>query len=283
MKSGQHLFSGPPKVMGILNLTPDSFSDAGQFLDSKKAEEHVLQMQEEGMELLDVGAESTRPGASEISSIEQLRRLEVFFEKTFPLLKVPVSIDTRNPEVAEFCVKAGVFMVNDVSGLSFETEKMLGLLKSSHVNYVLMHSRGIPSNMQALTEYGDVLKELELFFDQKIRLLQEAGVSKERIVLDPGIGFAKMAQHNLKILSSLERFKKWGCPLMIGVSRKSFLKEIFGNENLKTGTELAHLLALQKGVHFLRVHDVRSAKQTLKFFESFQNDLIQEAEINYGT
>lgn len=254
-------------VMGILNLTPDSFSDAGKYLDLGRALDHTLQMCAEGADLIDVGAESTRPGAEEVGETEQWKRLEGFFEKVFPHLKVPVSIDTRNPRVARMALKAGASIINDVSALSYETEEMLKLLQESKAVYILMHSRGNPKTMSQLTHYENILGELDSFFETRLALLHEHGVKRERIILDPGIGFAKEAHQSLEILSNLGFMKRFECPILVGLSRKSFLQDFFGSENRSVGTELSHWLALENGAQILRVHDVKSAKQTIHFFK----------------
>ncbi len=267
MHSLASLFQKAPAVMGILNLTPDSFSDGGKYLDSSFALEHVLKMQEEGMDCLDVGAESTRPGAEEVSEAEQLKRLENFFEKILPCMRVPVSIDTRNPRVAKEAFGAGVSIINDVSALSYDEAGMLQLLQESDVAYVLMHSRGNPQTMKQFTHYENIFEDLHTFFEMKLALLDEHQVKRERIILDPGIGFAKEASQSLEILSNFKWMKKFGCPILMGVSRKSFLKDFFGSENRSVGTELSHWIALENGAQILRVHDVKSAKQTINFFK----------------
>jgi len=259
-----------PAVMGILNLTPDSFSDGGLHFEPARAMEHALRMQEEGMDLLDVGAESTRPGSEEVSPREQMSRLAFFFEAIFPQLKVPVSIDTRSAEVAEFAARAGARIINDVSGLRREPEGLLALLRNRpELVYVLMHSRGSPREMSGLCRYEDVVAEVKQEMAERLEYLERNGVSKERVILDPGIGFAKQGAQNLELLARLDDFAGMACPLLVGVSRKSFLRPYGGEAPAERAVagELAHFMALQRGAKILRVHEVKAARQTIRFFE----------------
>ncbi len=271
------LFQNEAAVMGILNLTPDSFSDGGDYQDSPRTLDRALQIQEEGADCLDVGAESTRPGAEEISTSEQWGRLEFFFEEVLPILKIPVSIDTRNAKVAEYALKAGAKMVNDVS--AFEHDPcMLELLARSRSFYVLMHHRGDPRTMSRLSRYENCKEEVMEFFEVKLKKLFERGIQKERVFLDVGIGFAKQGAQNMELLAHLNEFKKWNCPLLIGLSRKSFLEEYLGPtlHPKERNTELAHFIALQQGAHVLRVHDVKAARQTIHFFQDYQKMKTEE-------
>lgn len=281
MKALAELLLKKKAVMGVLNLTPDSFSDGNQFMDPACALEHVLKMQEEGMDLLDVGAESSRPGAEEVDEREQLRRLEVFFEKVLPHVKVPVSIDTRHSTVARIAVEAGVSIINDVSALTYDIEGMLSVLHSSEVFYVLMHSRGTPKDMTEHTQYKDLLEELKLFFEEKLAFLKQQGLSLERFFLDPGIGFAKTAGQSLSVLSNLNCLGIFRRPILVGLSRKSFLKPFFGMENRAMGTELAHWIALEQGAQILRVHEVKAARQTIRFFDEYKMERLSKG-VGYG-
>ena len=258
--------------MGVLNVTPDSFSDGGEALDPDEALEKALRMEEEGADLIDVGAESTRPGAKAVPAKEEASRLIPVLRKLISRVKIPFSVDTRKASVARRAVDAGAALVNDVSGFQFDPE-MVAFLASWEGPAVLMHSRGDPKTMGTLTHYESLSDELQLFFDSKLQKLQEEGVSPDRLLLDPGIGFAKEGDQNLKILSQLPRFKRFGRPLVVGVSRKSFLEPYFGPtkhpRERALGTEVAHTLAILNGANILRVHDVKAAKRTIGFVKNF--------------
>lgn len=270
MQAIKAILSRAPAVMGILNVTPDSFSDGGKYLKPTDALDHALKMQDEGADIIDVGAESTRPGAEHVPAKEQIARLSFFFENIFPRLKVPVSVDTRDVEVAEFAVQAGAKLLNDVSGLHLEREQKLELLKKHpDVGYVLMHSRGNPQNMLDLCHYKDLIAELKAELRSQIDILEKNGIAHERIILDLGVGFAKKGRQNLHVISCLKEFAAMGFPLLLGVSKKSFLTDYFAEKELREmglGTELSHFLALQGGAKILRVHEVLPAKKTIRFF-----------------
>ncbi len=261
-------FSHEAYVMGILNLTSDSFSDGGLYLDSAIALERALQIQQEGADLIDVGAESTRPGAHEVEAYDQIKILKPLLQKLIPQLKIPVSIDTRHAKVAEFAIDNGVSLLNDVSGFQFDSA-MVGVLQKYPIPLVLMHSRGSPENMNQYAQYEDLLEELDSFFEKRMAFFESLGISRDRIVIDPGIGFAKKKDQNLEILSNLNRLQNHQRPILIGLSRKSFLEDYFGPtlqpRDRSLGTEIAHLIALQKGASLLRVHDVLNAKKTIHF------------------
>jgi dihydropteroate synthase len=253
-------FSEKVYVTGVLNVTPDSFSDGGLFSDPEKAVEQALRMEEEGADFLDIGAESTRPGAKPVPEEEEVSRLLPILQRLIPRLKIPVSVDTRKATVARRAVGEGAAIVNDVSGFQFDP-RMIPFLRDSETPAVLMHCRGTP--------------EMVMELDRRLEELERAGISRERLWLDPGIGFGKTGNQNVEILSHLSEFKKWGRPLMVGLSRKSFLEPYFGPteqpRDRAMGTEIAHTLAILNGANILRVHDVKAAKKTIQFLETYQH------------
>ncbi len=263
-------FSNHPYVMGILNVTPDSFSDGGRYLDPEKALDQALKMQEEGADLIDVGGESTRPGSDPVSVKEELARILPVLKKIVPRLKVPVSIDTRKGVVAEQAIGEGVSLVNDVSALT--DPLMIPLLASKKIPVILMHMRGTPKTMQDTISYQDVVAEIHQFFKKKLEEAIHGGVQKSNILLDPGIGFGKRFEDNLLILQHLENFQDLGCPLAIGVSRKSFLKKLLGDhpQDLLIGSVNTALHAAKQGVSLLRVHDVRETKTAIRLAKGGQ-------------
>lgn len=257
--------------MGILNLTPDSFSDGSEYLDPIQARDHALRLQDHGADILDVGPESSRPGAEPVPVEEQISRLSFFFDKILPSLRIPVSIDTRSVEVAEFAVNSGASIINDVSGLRWDTERMLDLLKRKpDVAYVLMHSRGNPQNMFELCNYKNLVEEVKAELKAQMEILASEGIHKNRLLIDLGLGFAKKGKQNLNLISCMKAFEGLGCPLMLGISRKSFLMDYFDEQHPRErilGTEMSHFLALQSGAKVLRVHDVAAAHKTIRFFK----------------
>lgn len=274
LKIGNRIFDFTYSVylIGILNLTPDSFSDGGKFLDPEKALEQAIQMQEEGADILDIGAESTRPGSDEISVEEEIKRLTPLLKKISSKIQIPISIDTRKAAVAKMAIDNGVSLINDVSGFQFDP-KIISLLQKTDTPAILMHSRGTPKTMSRQNQYGSLIEDLHSFFEERLTDLEQKGISRERILIDPGIGFAKVGSQNVEVLSGLDRFQSLKRPIVVGLSRKSFLEEYFGPSHPQermVGTEVAHALAILKGGNFLRVHDVSKAKKTVKFCMDFQ-------------
>jgi dihydropteroate synthase len=242
-------------VMGILNVTPDSFSDGGKFLDPEAALDRALRMQEEGADLIDVGAESTRPGASPVPAEEEVRRLVPVLKKILPRLKAPVSVDTRKTRVAEAALAEGAAMINDVSAL--EGAGMAELAARRGVPVILMHKKGEPKTMQDDPSYGDVVAEVFSYLEGRIRFAVERGVGREKILVDPGIGFGKRPGDNWEILRNLGAFRSLGCPIVVGASRKSLVHGTLG------GSLAAALLAALGGAAVLRVHDVGATKELI--------------------
>lgn len=253
-----------PRLMGILNVTPDSFSDGGDFLAGAEAVKHARVMAAEGADIIDIGAESTRPGAKEVPLEEELRRLEPLLE-AIPEIKAPVSVDTRKAQVMTRAIAAGASLVNDVSALRHDAES-LDAAANSDAGVVLMHARGDPATMQKNPTYKDVLLEVFDFLEERIAACEEAGIGRERIIADPGFGFGKTREHNLALLRNLGFFHGLGVPVMVGLSRKRFIGELGGEKEPKRrgpGSIAAGVLALMQGAQILRCHDVRETRQAL--------------------
>jgi dihydropteroate synthase len=262
-------FPRPALVMGIVNVTPDSFSDGGQFLDPQSAVVHALKLEEEGAEIIDIGGESSRPGASPVPEAEELRRVMPVVEGLAGRLKVPISIDTAKPGVARAALGAGASVVNDV-GASFQSEAMWDLVAETAAGYVCMHSQGTPQTMQINPRYSDVAREMEEFFFERIQRLNGCGIRQEQIILDPGIGFGKTSEHNLQLLGALRNFAGIGRPLLLGVSRKSFLggKTGAGPAQRLPAALACECLAVEAGVNIIRAHEVTETLQAVRMAEA---------------
>ena len=252
-------------LMGILNVTPDSFSDGGKYIRIEDAVAHAKQMIEDGAYIIDVGGESTRPGAAGISVAEEIKRVGPVIGAIheLPIHKQHrsiISIDTRKASVAEAAIKAGAGMINDVSGLRYD-KRMADVAAQHKVPVIIMHSKGEPSTMQNDPRYEDLISEILLFFEESIKIAVKAGVKEDVMILDPGIGFGKTFDHNIEILRRLEEFRCFGRPLCIGVSRKSFIGKITGEEAPKRqdGSLAASVLAISKKVDIIRIHDTDRA------------------------
>jgi dihydropteroate synthase len=251
--------------MGIVNLTPDSFSDGGSWRDHEHALDGARAMVDAGADIIDVGGESTRPGAGSVSAEEQLRRILPFISEAANSLGVPVSVDTRLAEVAVRAVEAGAEIVNDVSGMRFD-EDMAPQLAELGSGVVLMHSRGTPEDMATLSRYGDLVREVRGELQASLSQALAVGVLPERVVLDPGIGFAKSGRQSLALLDGLSRLLDLGCPLLVGPSRKSFIGEVTGEGpgGRLEGTISACVIALERGARLFRVHDVEAVHRALE-------------------
>jgi dihydropteroate synthase len=245
-----------PAVMGVLNVTPDSFSDGGHFLDPDVAVRRALQMAREGAAIIDIGGESTRPGAREVPVEEECERVLPVLRRLKPRLHVPLSVDTRKSVVARRALEAGAAIINDVSALTFDPE-MAAVIAHGRAAVVLMHMRGTPATMQRMARYHDVVEEVCTYLAERGRVAQAAGIARSRIILDPGIGFAKKTSHNLLLLAGLSRLCRLGYPVLVGVSRKNFIRQIAGAgpQELLLGTGAAVTLAVAGGAAIVRVHD----------------------------
>jgi dihydropteroate synthase len=263
-------FPRPALIMGIVNVTPDSFSDGGKFLDPKAAVDHALTLAAQGADLVDVGGESTRPGATPVSEAEELRRVLPVIEQLASELNVPISIDTMKPAVAQAALRAGASIVNDVAANRHEPA-MWHVVAESSAGYVAMHMQGTPQTMQHHPAYQDVVGEVDSFFCDRLARLREAGVSAEQVILDPGLGFGKTAEHNLQLLAAVRSFMNWNRPLLLGASRKSFLGHFAGTAG--AGVRLPASLAcacwaVAQGVNVIRTHEVEATGQALRLTEA---------------
>lgn len=258
-----------PRIMGILNVTPDSFSDGGRFLDREAAVGRARAMAGCGEEILDVGGESTRPGAVEVSVEEEIARTAPVIAATADL-GVPLSIDTRKADVAEAALSAGAAIVNDVAAMGFDPA-MAGVVAQSGVPVVLMHAQGRPETMQAAPAYDDVLLDVYDFLAERIAFAEAAGISRDRIVVDPGIGFGKTIAHNLVLVRGLSLFHALGCPILLGASRKRFIGTISGEdvaERRMPGSLAVALAGVAQGAQVLRVHDVAETRGALALWQA---------------
>lgn len=263
-----------PKVMGILNLTPDSFYDGGKFKKITKIQNHVSKMIEDGMDILDIGGYSSKPGAKIISSKIEISRILptlIFLRKTFP--KLIISIDTFRSDVAKTCLDEGADIINDISSSELD-EKMIKIISDFNCPYIMMHMRGNPQNMQKSPEYKDVVIELINYLAKKVKFARDNGIVD--LVIDPGFGFGKTIQHNYQLLNNLDKFKILDSPILVGFSRKSMIYKTLKTsaENSLNGTTCLNSIALMKGANILRVHDVKQAKECIILYEKTNNALI---------
>lgn len=256
--------------MGIVNVTPDSFSDGGRFASVESAVAQAKKLCDEGADWIDLGAESTRPGAEPVSEAEELRRVEPVLERLAGTISATVSIDTYKPAVARRAIALGAEIINDVTG--FRDPKMVAVAAESDTGLVCMHMRGTPENMATLAEYTDVVGELKQYFSDRLAMLSQAGVALDRVSLDPGIGFAKRTTHGLTILRSLASLCELGRPLLLGVSRKRLIAEVTGQPTLDRlgGTIGAVVHGYLNGARIFRVHDVAPIRQALTVVKAIQ-------------
>jgi dihydropteroate synthase len=262
-------FPRPALVMGVVNVTPDSFSDGGNFFDSGKAVAHALELVAQGAEILDIGGESTRPGAKPVDEKEELRRVIPVFKKLAAKVKIPLSIDTMKPPVARAALDAGASIVNDVAA-NREDDALWKVVAEFRAGYICMHAQGSPRTMQKNPAYQNVVREVGEFFGERLEKLNACGVSSDQVVFDPGIGFGKTLEHNLQLLANLPHFTKLKRPLLVGVSRKSFIEKLLGatlNERLPASLACA-TLAVASGVQIIRAHDVAETVQAVRMAEA---------------
>jgi dihydropteroate synthase len=246
-----------PKVMGIVNVTPDSFSDGGRPLDPREAVARALRMVDDGADLLDLGGESSRPGSTPVALEEELRRVIPVVEALASQAALPISIDTTKAEVAAQALRAGAVIINDISAMSADPD-MAGLAARSGAGVVLVHMQGMPQTMQVNPRYNDVVSEVYDYLAYRVDWAVSCGIPRERIAIDPGVGFGKMLEHNIQLLRSLDRFENLGCIILIGTSRKGFLGSITGRPvtGRATASVISSLAACLRGARVVRVHDV---------------------------
>lgn len=266
---GRLVYRGRPLVMGVLNVTPDSFSDGGSYLSPRAAVERGVQMAAEGADLIDVGGESTRPGAAAVPAAEELRRILPVIARLARVARVPLSIDTSKAEVAHQALGAGAAVVNDVTALRGDP-RMASIVAQHRAAVILMHMQGTPRTMQRCPRYRDVVREVAAFLLAAAERAQRAGIARARILLDPGLGFGKTVRQNLALLGSLRHFVSLGFPVVVGPSRKSFIGRTLHAETPErlAGTLACVAQAYASGVQIVRVHDVRETSQVIRMLEA---------------
>jgi dihydropteroate synthase len=260
-------FKKIPNIMGILNLTPDSFSDGGKFNNKKAGVNHAKSLFKFGADIVDVGGESTRPGSKAVSKIQEWSRIEKIIKNIDK--KIPLSLDTRKSEIMSRGIKIGIKLINDVSGLSYDS-KTIDVLKNYKIPFVIQHSQGTPENMQKNPNYRNELLDIYDFFEKKIKFLRSRGINHNNIVLDPGIGFGKNLKHNMNLIRNISIFHTLGFPILLGLSRKKFIKDLSGKNDTKErvgGTIASSLYSIMQGVQILRIHDVNELMQSVKIFK----------------
>jgi len=269
----EFLLGRRPWLMGILNVTPDSFSDGGLYLDAEAAAERGLSLAADGADIIDIGGESTRPGADAVPADEEIRRVVPVVEALRKRSPVLISVDTTKADVARHALAAGADIINDISALRFDPG-LAGVVAGAGAGLVLMHMKGTPRTMQVAPSYEDLLGEVRGFLEHRLREAVAAGIPAERILVDPGIGFGKRLEHNLTLINRLEVFEDLGRPLVLGPSRKSFIGKILNappQERLE-GTIAAAVVGVVRGAHILRVHDVREVGRALRIAEAILDE-----------
>jgi dihydropteroate synthase len=267
-------------IMGVLNVTPDSFSDGGDFFTVDDAVTQGYRLFKEGADVLDIGGESTRPFSDAVSVEEEIQRVVPVIERLSKRISIPISIDTTKADVAEHAIKAGASMINDISSLRFDPE-IADVAVDYGVPVILMHMLGNPKIMQIEPKYDDLIGQIKAFFENEIDLAEQKGISKSKIIIDPGIGFGKTFGHNLSLIKNLHEFKTLNVPILIGTSRKAFIRHLLEDETKKdvhpqsriveTGTQASVAAAVLNGAHIVRVHDVASTRITVKIIDAIKN------------
>jgi dihydropteroate synthase len=264
-------FDHGPLVMGIVNVTPDSFSDGGQFPDSDAAVAYALELVRQGADLLDIGGESTRPGSLPVPVEEELRRVLPVVTALAAQTAVPISVDTSKADVARACLQAGARIINDVTALRGDPG-MVDVVRAQRAGVILMHMQGTPATMQIKPQYDDVVADISRFLEERLQSLTAVGIAREQVILDPGIGFGKTLDHNLEILARLAKFQRLGRPVCLGVSRKGFISRVLGDRPV--ARRLAGSLAVlgfalsREAVQVVRVHDVEASKDMVTMFRT---------------
>jgi len=269
-------FSGRPLIMGVVNVTPDSFFDGGRYLDATVAVAHALRLAEEGADLLDIGAESTRPGADVVNEVEECRRAIPVVTAVAKAVTIPISIDTSKVAVAQAALDAGASLVNDVTALRGDPA-MVDMIARTGAGIVLMHMHGTPRTMQQAPCYDDVVGEISDFFEERIGFALAHGIAQRQIILDPGIGFGKLQEHNLVLLARLRQFLRFDCPLMVGVSHKSFLGQLVNRpvQERQWATAAAVAMAVDRGAGIIRVHEVKAMKDVVRVASAISQQTIE--------
>jgi len=272
-------------IMGILNVTPDSFSDGGKFFRYEDAMAQAEKMVEDGADIIDIGGESSRPFSEEVSLEEEARRVLPVIEKLAPRIPIPISIDTTKAGIARQAIEAGASIINDISSLQFDPD-MGAVAAEYNTPVILMHIRGTPKTMQVSPEYDDIIGEISTFFEDAIRRAEKSGISRSKLIIDPGIGFGKTVGHNLSLIQHLHEFESFDVPILIGPSRKAFIRNILKGDTgkdidpalpqVETGTQAAVAASILHGAHIVRVHDVANTSMTIRIIDEIRNSkLIQ--------
>ena len=272
-----------PLIMGIVNVTPDSFYDGGRYANFEQAIAHALELVEQGADLLDIGAESTRPGAVPVNEQDELARVIPVVTELARQVTIPISVDTTKSRVAQLALDAGASMINDVSALRFDAQ-MATVIARSGAGLILMHMQGTPQTMQQRPHYDSVVTQVSHFLDERMQVAMEAGIAKTNIILDPGIGFGKLLVHNLDLLNQLSSFTMLNRPLLVGLSRKAFIGQIVNRsvEHREWGTAAAVALAVDRGAQILRVHDVAMMVDVVKMAAAVKSRSASSRQEHYA-
>ena len=267
-------------IMGILNVTPDSFSDGGKFFRYEDAMAQAEKMVEDGADIIDIGGESSRPFSEEVSLEEEARRVLPVIEKLAPRIPIPISIDTTKAGIARQAIEAGASIINDISSLQFDPD-MGAVAAEYNTLVILMHIRGTPKTMQVSPEYDDIIGEISTFFEDAIRRAEKSGISRSKLIIDPGIGFGKTVGHNLSLIQHLHEFESFDVPILIGPSRKAFIRNILKGDTgkdidpalpqVETGTQATIAASVLHGAHIVRVHDVANTRTTIRIIDEIRN------------
>ena len=274
LRCGSYLLTLGPRtlIMGILNVTPDSFSDGGFYFDKEDAVARGKALAAAGADIIDIGGESSRPFSEPVPAEEEIRRVVPVIEELARYVSVPISIDTTKAQVARQALEAGAVMVNDIGALRLDPA-MANLVADADVPVVLMHMKGTPKTMQMNPQYGDVVGEVKSFLADAIHRAEQVGIERTKIIADPGIGFGKTVGHNLRLIKDIQTLEPLGVPILIGLSRKSFISKLLGpgDERREVGTQAAVATAAFNGAHIVRVHDVERTRETLKLVDAIKN------------
>jgi len=256
-------------IMGILNVTPDSFSDGGKYIEKHRAVKHGLDMVKNGADIIDIGGESTRPYSKRVSTAEEMDRVIPVIEELSRQIDIPISIDTCKSAVAHEAIKAGASIINDISALRFDSD-MGQVAASSQVPVILMHMQGTPETMQDNPHYDNLLTDIKIFFSEAIKHAKSFGIKEENIIIDPGIGFGKTMEHNLTIIRNLSCFRSLNRPILLGTSNKAFIGRVLGDNNRETGTMVTIACGIMSGANIVRVHNVKTALPVVKMADAIK-------------
>ena len=265
-------FKKIPNIMGVLNLTPDSFSDGGKFNNKKAGVKHAINLMKFGADIVDIGGESTRPGSKFVNEKEEWERIQKVIKEIGK--KIPLSLDTRKSGIMSKGIKLGIKLINDVSGLSYDN-KSVNILKKNKIPFIIQHSQGTPEIMQNNPNYKNELLDIYDFFEKKIKFLRSKGINHNNIIIDPGIGFGKNLKHNMSLITNISIFHSLGFPILLGLSRKKFIKDLSGKNDTKEragGTIASSLYSMMQGVQVLRIHNVNEIMQSIKVFKRLIKD-----------